>query len=101
MAAPLLGGAGGGSVHGKRATRPRTFVRTLRPNTNPGCLPVAGKLLLGILLRTWRFTFQTDRLSDVVELFVTDFVEFFAFGLELFVDLDRLFRHLFVRFLAA
>ena len=44
---------------------------------------------------------QTDRMRDVVELFVADLVQVLPLGLELLVDLDRLFGHLLVRFLAA
>src|SRR5213592_2866103 len=101
MPAPLLGGVGGGSVHGKGAAGSQTFLHTFWRETNPGPPGGRGKLLLGSLLGTRRFTFQTDRLSDVIEFFTADLVEFLAFGLELFVDLDGLFRHLFVSFLAA
>src|SRR5438128_12053004 len=44
---------------------------------------------------------QSHRMGDVVELFATDFVQFFAFGLKLFVDLDGLLGHFLMRFLAA
>lgn len=42
---------------------------------------------------------QADRLRDVVELLVTDFVQLLAALLELFVDLDRLLGHLLMRVL--
>ena len=44
---------------------------------------------------------QTDRMGDVVELFATDFVQFFAFGLKLFINFEGFFRHHFVRVLRA
>jgi hypothetical protein len=43
--------------------------------------------------------FQPDFKCDIIELLVADSVELFATGLELFIDLDGLLGHCFVRFL--
>lgn len=44
-------------------------------------------------------TLQADRLRDVIEFLVADFLERFSLGRQFFINLDSLFRHGIVGFL--